>query len=139
MTKGLRLPAASGILYGIAPHPASPTLHCLLPCTIRRESLQPPGLHLLRSQPRVLSRLICQRYLNGETLEKEWRYRTAKPMFSDGPPDLRPSLGQDWFQHGKSTRPFMPLEAMRSKGDGRDLELVVGAPHCPESMSFERF
>ena len=35
--------------------------------------------------------------------------------------------------------PFVSLGAMRNKGGVQDLELVGGALHFPESVSFERF
>lgn len=99
----------------------------------------------------VLSRVICRRYLKGEISQEEWEYRIREPMFFNGPLNLRPYLDQDWFQHGGSGEvglnasfaqyilPFMPLGAMRSKDVIRTLEMVDGAPHFPELMSFERF
>ena len=98
----------------------------------------------------ALSRVLIRRYLRGEISEEEWEYRKRQPMLFLGLVNLRPYWNWDWFQNGgsgevgpnfsfyKHVPPFMPLGAIASK-NRYDRELVGGAPHFQDLMSFGLF
>ena len=70
----------------------------------------------------MLLRVICQRYLDGEMLGKEWEYWTREPMFSTAQPSSLTDSSmadQGWprRQFRPIMLPFISLVAMCSKVD----------------------